>query len=345
MCAFTASGQSYKEIMNYYSYNFYDVVAKAEAHFENNGTGKGSGFKGYMRWKNENESKFFPSGDRSKVSPYFIENAYDRIKKETQYFGSRAAQNPDWIELGPWDANNVTSHYSEGIGRVETFYVDPNNTDLMYLGSRSGGFWRTIDGGANWECSTDTMIATGVNIMDASDTDADSVLINLQNAQNTYSQGIYYSTNGGKSWQITNFNPANLGWGGLGKTGRVRWIKMSPYDSKLVLVGTDRGLYRSTNFMQSFTRVISSGNFTQIEFHPTNPNVVYVYNNVNNSNRNIIQISRNAGLSFAPSNTIPNNNNNNNGRLSVSKDCAGCVYFSSNNGVWKSLNEGQDFAL
>ena len=158
MCAFTASGQSYKEMMNDYSYNFYDVVAKAEAHFENNGTGKGSGFKGYMRWKNENESKFFPSGDRSKVSPYFIENAYDRIKKETQYFGSRAAQNPDWIELGPWDANNVTTHYSEGIGRVETFYVDPNNTDLMYLGSRSGGFWRTIDGGANWECSTDTMI-------------------------------------------------------------------------------------------------------------------------------------------------------------------------------------------
>jgi len=345
MCAFTASGQSYKEMMNDYSYNFYDVVAKAEAHFENNGTGKGSGFKGYMRWKNENESKFFPSGDRSTVSPYFVENSYNRIKKEKQYFGSRATQNPDWVELGPWDANNVTSHYSEGIGRVETFYVYPKNTDIMYLGSRSGGFWRTSDGGGNWECTTDTMIATGVNILDASDSDPDSVLINLQNAQNTYTQGIYYSTDGGKTWKITNFNPLNLGWGGLGRTGRVRWIKISPYNSQIVFVGTDRGLYRSTNFMQTFSRVISSGNFTQIEFHPTKPNVVYTYNNVNNANRNIIQISTNGGTTFSPSNAIPQNNNNNNGRLSVSKDCADCVYFSSNNGVWKSINEGKDFTF
>jgi len=346
VCVTTVSGQSYKEMMNDYSYNFYDVVVQAEIHFKTNGTGKGSGFKGYMRWKNENESKFFPSGDRSKVSPYFVENAYNRIKKETQYFGSRAVQNPDWVELGPWDANVVTSHYSEGIGRVETFYVYPKNTNIMYLGSRSGGFWRTTDGGANWECSTDTMIATGVNILDASDSDPDSVLINLQNAQNTYTQGIYYSIDGGKTWLLSNFNPTRLGWGGLGRSGRVRWIKISPYDSKLVLVGTDRGLYRSTNFMQTFTQVIGSGNnITQIEFHPTNSNVVYIYNNVNNANRNIIQISRDAGLTFTPSNTIPQNNNNNNGRLSVSKDCPNCVYFSTNNGVWKSLNEGMDLTF
>ena len=345
VCATTVSGQSYKEMLNDYSYNFYDVVAKAEIHFKTSGTGKGSGFKGYMRWKNENESKFYPSGDRSKVSPYFVEDSYNRIKKEKQYFGSRAAQNPDWVELGPWDAKVVTSHYSEGIGRVETLYVYPKNTNIMYLGSRSGGFWRTVDGGSNWECSTDTMIATGVNILDASDTDPDSVLINLQNAQNTYSQGIYYSTDGGITWKITNFKPSNLSWGGLGKTGRVRWIKISPYNSQLVLVGTDRGMYRSTNFMQSFSRVKTSGNYTQIEFHPTKPNVVYTYNNVNNANRNIIQISTNGGISFSPSNAIPQNNNNNNGRLSVSKDCSDCVYFSSNNGVWKSFNEGRDFTF
>ena len=65
VCATTVSGQSYKEMLNDYSYNFYDVVAKAEIHFKTSGTGKGSGFKGYMRWKNENESKFYPSGDRS----------------------------------------------------------------------------------------------------------------------------------------------------------------------------------------------------------------------------------------------------------------------------------------
>ncbi len=341
LLGFNGNAQTYKQMMNDYSYNFYEVVAAAEKHFANNNKGKGSGYKGYLRWKNENESKFFPSGERKNVSPYFVENAYNLAKKQQINHASRA-QSPSWIELGPWDANNVTSHYSEGIGRVETFYVNPANTNIMYLGSRSGGFWRTTDGGSNWECSTDTMVATGVNVLDASNTNADSVLINLQNAQNTYSQGVYYSTNGGQSWDITNFNPTALGWGGLGKTGRVRWVKISPYNTNLVLVGTDRGLYRSTDFMGTFTKVITSGNFTQIEFHPTKSNVVYVYNASGNNNRNKVFISANSGQTFVPSNTIPQISNYN-GRLYVSADCPDCVYFATNNGVWKSINEGADF--
>lgn len=327
--------------MHDYNYNFYDVVAEADAYFKINGTGKGSGYKGFLRWKNENESKFFPTGERKNVSPYFVENAYDRVKKESKTFGSRGVT-PDWIELGPWDANNVTSHYSQGIGRVETFYVYPKNTNVIYLGSRSGGFWKTTDGGANWKCSTDTMIATGVNILDASDSHPDSVLINLQNAQNTYTQGIYYSVDGGDSWTITNFNPTNLGWGGLGRTGRVRWIKISPYNTNLVMVGTDRGLYRSTDFMHTTNRVLSSGNFMQIEFHPTKSNVIYAYNNSGNNNRNKVFKSTDGGVTFVPSTNLPQISNYN-GRISVSKDCPTCVYFSTNNGVWKSTNEGTDF--
>ncbi len=336
--------QNYQDMMNDYNYNFYEVVTEAEKYFAQHSKGKGSGYKGYLRWKNENESKFYPTGNRSNVNPYFVEQAFRSIKKEQLYYGSRGEQTSPWVELGPWDANNVTSHYSQGIGRVETFYVYPNNTNVMYLGSRSGGFWRTSDGGSNWECSTDTMIATGVNVLDASDTNPDSVLINLQNAQNTYSQGIYYSIDGGKNWMITNFNPQNLGWGGLGKTGRVRWVKISPFNTNLVMVGTDRGLYRSTDFMHTFNRVFTSGNFTQIDFHPTKPNVVYVYNSSGNNNRNKVFKSTNFGQTFTPSSNIPQISNYN-GRLSVSTDCPNCVYFATNNGVWKSINEAQDFVF
>lgn len=338
------NAQEYRDMMEDYNFNYYEVVSAAEDYFATHDKGKGSGYKQYLRWKYENEGKFFPSGDRKSVSPYFVENAYQKIKNESVYYGSRSSNQASWIELGPWDANNVTSHYSQGIGRVETMYIYPKNTDVMYLGSRSGGFWRTTDGGANWVCSTDTMVATGVNILDASDTNPDSVLINLQNAQNTYSQGIYFSTDGGMTWEITNFNPSNLVWGGLGKTGRVRWIKISPYNTNLVLVGTDRGLYRSTDFMHTYTRVFTSGNYTQIDFHPTKPNVVYVYRSNGNNNRNKVFKSADFGQTFAPSNTIPQISNYN-GRLSVSKDCPDCVYFSTNNGVWKSVDEGQNFTF
>ena len=41
--------------------NLYDVVAEAEAYFENiDITKKGSGWKAYQRWLYENEPKYYP---------------------------------------------------------------------------------------------------------------------------------------------------------------------------------------------------------------------------------------------------------------------------------------------
>ena len=334
--------QKYKGMMDDYSVNFYDVVKEADAYFINHDKGKGSGFKGYHRWKAENEGKFYPSGDRYNVSHSFVENGWKNIKESQQMRASRASQN-EWVDLGPYDANNVTSHYSQGIGRVETIFVDPNDSNKMYLGSRSGGFWRTINGGKTWVCSTDTMTATGVNTLSASVTHSDSVLVGLRNANNGYSQGIYFSTNGGLSWKLSNFNPQNLGWGGLGKTGRVNVIAISPFNSKLVFIGTDRGLYRSIDNLNTFQNV-KSGNFTAIAFHPTNPLKLYVYDR-NNPNRSKILVSSNMGSSFVTSSTIPGNNDNTNMRLSVSKSCSSCLFIASNNGVWKSTDEGLNYVF
>ena len=80
--SFTATAQqtpSYKEMMEDNSYNFYEVVKAAEAHFDKNGRTKGSGFKPYERWKNENESKFAPSGNRSNIDYYKVSNAYKEL--------------------------------------------------------------------------------------------------------------------------------------------------------------------------------------------------------------------------------------------------------------------------
>ena len=74
---------SYKEKMNDNYVNFYDVVKEAEAYFETiDKDKKGSGYKPFMRWKYANEYKYFPTGDRSNVDPYFVENQFTNYKKE-----------------------------------------------------------------------------------------------------------------------------------------------------------------------------------------------------------------------------------------------------------------------
>ncbi|UTW61638.1 T9SS type A sorting domain-containing protein [bacterium SCSIO 12741] len=339
----SAYSQRYKEMMNDPQVNFYDVVKEADAWFATHDKGKGSGWKGYQRWKNSEEGHYYPSGDRSTVSPYFVENAYRSFLNKYENTASRNAYDYLWDDLGPYNANTVTSHYSQGIGRVESFYVDPANSQKLFLGSRSGGFWRSTDGGQNWEVTTDTLVASGVNSICVSPTHKDSVWINVRNAKNNTTHGIYLSTDGGMSWKQTPFNPQNLGFGGMGSSVQVYFVALSPHDPQLMLVGASNGLYRSTNRLNTWTRIHSSST-RQIAFHPTDPQVIYVYSNTS-SNRNFVLRSSNAGASFTKSATIPGNNNNSNGRLSTSPVCADCVWYSSNNGVWRSKNEGADFTF
>ena len=170
---------SYIEKMNDNSVNFYDVVNEAEAYFETiDKEKKGSGYKPFMRWKYANEYKYFPTGIRININPYFVEHQFTNYKKENPS-NSRSTSNP-WIELGPNTIDSITGHYSAGLGRIEDIYVDPTNSNLLYLGSRSGGFWRSIDEGKNWICTTDTLVATGVNTFTVSPTNSDSILINVK---------------------------------------------------------------------------------------------------------------------------------------------------------------------
>ena len=89
--------------------------------------------------------------------------------------------NNSWNELGPYYIEEVTGHYAVGLGRVEAFYIDPLNDDRIFLGSRSGGFWKTNNGGETWTNSTDFLIASGVNTIAVSPFDSQKILINVKN--------------------------------------------------------------------------------------------------------------------------------------------------------------------
>ena len=326
--------------MNDPSVNFYDVCASAEAYFNTHGKEKGSGWKGYQRWKVANEYKYFPTGIRSNIDPYFTENAF----KEFLDNNPKASFNNGWEDLGPNYVDSITGQYSVGMGRIMAIYVNPSDSLKMYIGSRSGGFWRSANGGQSWQCTSDTLIATGVNTIAVSPTNADSILINVQNARNEYSHGIYRSTDGGISWTQSNFNPTSLGFGGLGSDFKIFKIAYHPSVPNLIFIGTNKGIFKSTNNLQSWTQLMSSGDITDIAFHPTNDSIIYVYNSYYyNGYRDKVYVSSNQGANYTA--TAISGNNNKKGWLSSSNDCDNCIYFASENGVWKSTDSGQSFSF
>ncbi|MDG1756742.1 MAG: GEVED domain-containing protein [Bacteroidia bacterium] len=331
---------SYKDIMMDNSYNFYEVVDAANNYFDLNGKGKGSGFKIFERWRSENESKYFPSGNRSNVNHYLPQEAYSEFV-ESQYNLKHKTSFPNgWVELGPWDANNVTSHYSPGIGRVETFWVNPNDDKHMFIGSRSGGFWRTNDGGVNWENTTDFLVASGVPALAVNPNNINEVLISVEHGGAGYTHGIYRSTNGGATWSISDFNPTNLGWGGLGDNEHIYKIAYHPNVANQVFICSTKGLFVSNDNLKSWTSPFN-GRTTDVDFHPTKNTTIYAYR-YNSPDASRIKISTNGGNSFSNGGSLPNNDNKR-VYLSISPSQPSHIYAASTNNVYKSTNEGSSF--
>lgn len=331
--------QKYKEMMYDPAYNFYDVVKEGEKYFKDKDKGKGSGWKGFQRWIANNEYKYYPSGDRSSIDPFFVKNQFLSFIQNNPV--QKDLFNNGWEGLGPNTIDQISGQYSVGLGRVETFYVHPSNAQIIYLGSRSGGFWSSSDGGATWQGgTTDFLTASGVNTIAVSPTNSDSILINVRNSSNRTTHGIFRSTDGGNTWSISDFNPSNIGWGGLGTNKEIYTIKYHPTIPNLVFIGTKEGLYRSDDNLSSWTVPVSAYDFTDIAFHPTDPMIVYA---TAKDVANRLYVSTDGGVSFTY--TTLAGNSGARIKLSVSTDCEDCIYAASGSGVYKSTDNGGNFSL
>ena len=342
--SFISFGQlkSYKTMMLDNNYNFYEVVEVADKYFEVHGTGKGSGYKGYQRWKNENESKYYPTGVRNNVDHYAPFKAYQEILSGIPDVRNKGQFDDGWEELGPWDANNITRHYSPGIGRVETFWVNPNNSDHIFLGSRSGGFWKTADGGTNWKNTTDFLVASGVRSIAVNPFNIEEILISVQQGGNGYTHGIYRSTDGGENWNVSKFNPTILNWGGLGDNEQIFKIAYHPTKENQIFIGTTKGLYVSNDNLDSWKLELGSWTI-DVDFHPTDTNIIYAYR-YTSSDVDYIKISTDGGVTFSSSAKIEGNNEAK-GFIAVSAAQPDYVYFASTNGLWKSTDKGATFTF
>jgi len=339
LCVPGLRAQEYKAMMKDPQFSIKEVKAAAAEWFKEHGTEEGSGYKGFQRWLWAKEYKYGSEGDRSQTDPYFTSKQWLALQNNLS-----TASTSNWVDMGPYSVDSITGHYSPGLGRVECFYFDPNDPDFLYLGSRSGGFWKSTNGGQTWlGSSTEFLPATGVNTMAVSPTNRDSVLINLRNARNGTSHGIYRSTDGGATWTQTAFNPSNISWTGLGENGQVYQLSYHPSISGRVYIGTNRGLFISNDNMQTWTRVLSNADITHIQFHPSDTGTVYVYDDYYwGNNGDQILVSLDGGFTFSASDTLAGNNGAN-VEIAVSPDCPDCLFAASGNGVWKSTDKGQNF--
>ena len=147
--------QEYKRMISVGAYTVQQIQEQAEAHFDVVGRGRGLGYKQYKRWEYQALRNMDENGMLKTPEFYYNElQNYNGYLNQSNVLARTTVGT--WEELGPtyW---NATSGYNPGVGRVTSIAFENGNTDHMIVGARTGGVWKTIDGGANWQVLTDDL--------------------------------------------------------------------------------------------------------------------------------------------------------------------------------------------
>ncbi len=166
-------------------------------------------------------------------------------------------------------------------GRIADIAIHPTDHSIWYVAVGSGGVWKTVNAGTTWEPIFDdeSVYSTGCVVIDPSNPHTVWVGTgeNVGGRHVGFGDGIYRSTDGGANW--TNM--------GLGDTQHLSEIIIHPEDSNILWVaaqgplwspGGERGLFKSTDGGDTWTNILSAGEWTgvtDVVMDPRDPDVLY----------------------------------------------------------------------
>lgn len=230
---------------------------------------KGSGYKPYKRW--ENYWQYFAD---SKGHIPTAKQLWKAWENKTNPIGMVANPTSSWSSAGPVDVGIFTGRLP-GTGRLNAIAVDPNNSDIWYVGAPAGGIWKSIDAGNTWENLFDDFPQIGVSgiAIDQNDSNTLYIATGDDDAADSYSIGIFKSTDAGATWVPTGLGPEQTNINSL-----FNEIVIDPNNSNILWVGTNLGLYKSEDGGATWENK-RSGNITDFKLKPGDANTIYAVSN------------------------------------------------------------------
>lgn len=166
-------------------------------------------------------------------------------------------------------------------GRVTAIDVVHRDPSIMYVGTASGGLWKSTGGGVAWEPIFDKEKVASIGAISIFQKNPDIIWVgtgegNPRNSQNM-GGGVYLSRDGGNTWELK----------GLENTRVIHNIWVHPDDHNTVLVGAmgdawadseHRGLYKTTDGGKTWRKTLHINEKTGIgamAVDPSNPNKIF----------------------------------------------------------------------
>ena len=202
-------------------------------------------------------------------------------KSQTEYqtagrFRTEAAG--AWRSIGPnptvpaWDSWGATS------GRVNSIAVSPGNSQVVLLGTSTGGIWRSTDGGARFIPVSDDQADLEVGYLAFSKSNPSIAYAGMGDTKLGYlGSGVLKSTDEGASWIRVSNNT-------LPAPGSISRLEVDPTNSNRVYAAQysvasggkpkSGGLYVSTNGGVNWSKVLG-GAARDVILDPSNPRNIY----------------------------------------------------------------------
>ena len=166
-------------------------------------------------------------------------------------------------------------------GRISDIVIHPNNENIWYIASGSGGAWKTENSGTTWKPIFDNEKSYSIGCITLDPQNSDIVWIgsgeNVGGRHVAYGDGIYKSVNGGKNWQ-------NMG---LKKSEHISKIIVHPTNQNTIWVasqgplwskGGERGIFKSTDGGKSWIQKLGDDEWigaTDLIIDPRDPKILY----------------------------------------------------------------------
>ncbi|MFB6305788.1 MAG: WD40/YVTN/BNR-like repeat-containing protein, partial [Flavobacteriales bacterium] len=188
------------------SVNFYKVQDAFYEYWENKDMeedsseeGERYGYKQFKRWENFVEPRVYPSGDRGVMS-----KGYNEYIKQREKYKQKRSLKGKWNYIG----NKGVPTSGGGAGRANCIQFNPNDHSEYYVGAASGGLWLTEDDGDSWKNLTDNLPVLGISdiAIDPRNTKVVYIATGDKDGSDTYSAGIWKTTDKGKSWEKAGLN-------------------------------------------------------------------------------------------------------------------------------------------
>lgn len=242
--------------------NFYEARDAFERYWAGKEYERSKGYKQFKRWEWFMEQRCFPTGVRPR--PDAVMRA---MQEAPEMFSSNAMMNGAWQYIG----NTSIPANGGGAGRVNSVRNQPGSSSIFYACAPGGGLWKTTNGGTSWSLmNTDYLAAIGISdvAIDPNNPNILYIATGDGNAADTYSIGVWKSTDGGTTWFATGLN-----WQ-VTQTRTTTRLLIHPTNGNILHCATSNGIWRTTDGGTNWTQS-QAGDFKEIKYKPGDTNTIY----------------------------------------------------------------------